>query len=461
MKLYIHDANNLYEQDVEIEVKHEGILEVPEGKNVDDLPMSHFEKLAKKKGLSKITKALNNLQVWNKNDDPELSKWAGNMIDKLNKKLKKDESFVRISEAKPRQIITVDIPKKEYDFHFKGVDQDGWKREVNRVQVIYGHKGQFVELVLIDDNGVRLSSARKKFKIIENDIVLTDYDKKDIVIGKIDKIDTNESFIKETGEIPIGWKERTITVDDDEQEATVEEILSYAKRDNDRIEWDIDYNGGMFGGGRVFYIYSDGDTFSEVQYTVEQMKDDAVYGRGVYEAVKHSHYGSSPESRRKEVSDRFGGTFTPDDHMLVCKDGKILNIQIGKKYRCTAFDGQRVEIVDIDQIIDGDDGDSAMIDVVYRNKRYTVTSNQLYESLNEADYAGYYDPFDYQTWETVHIDKDMKQAFIDGIHKLGLEWKLGHYDRKSDTVELRIFATQDELAELAEIADKLYGRGVY
>ena len=76
-----------------IEVKHEGILEVPEGKNVDDLPLSHFVNLANKKGLSKITKALNNLQVWNKNDDPKLSKWAGDMIDKLNKKLKKDESL--------------------------------------------------------------------------------------------------------------------------------------------------------------------------------------------------------------------------------------------------------------------------------------------------------------------------------------------------------------------------------
>lgn len=87
-----------YEQDVEIEVKHEGILEVPEGKNVDDLPISHFEKLTKKKGLGKITKALNNLQVWNKNDDPKLSKWAGDMIDKLNKKFDKKESLLRLNE---------------------------------------------------------------------------------------------------------------------------------------------------------------------------------------------------------------------------------------------------------------------------------------------------------------------------------------------------------------------------
>ena len=85
----------LHEQDIEIEVKHEGILEVPEGKNVDDLPVSHFVNLAKKKGLSKITKALNNLQVWNKKKNPSLSKWAGNMIDKVSKKMEKNEAFDR------------------------------------------------------------------------------------------------------------------------------------------------------------------------------------------------------------------------------------------------------------------------------------------------------------------------------------------------------------------------------
>lgn len=94
MKLRIRESyNRLYEQDVEIEVKNKGILEVPEDKNVDELPISHFEKLVKKHGLSKITKALNNLQVWNKNDDKELSKWAGDMIDKLTKKFGKNESI--------------------------------------------------------------------------------------------------------------------------------------------------------------------------------------------------------------------------------------------------------------------------------------------------------------------------------------------------------------------------------
>lgn len=100
-------SKRLREQDVEIEVKNKGILEVPEDKNVDDLPMSHFEKLVKKHGLSKITKALNNLQVWNKNDDKKLSKWAGNMIDKLTKKYGKNESLYDY----------YDIPSNSFDIY--------------------------------------------------------------------------------------------------------------------------------------------------------------------------------------------------------------------------------------------------------------------------------------------------------------------------------------------------------
>jgi hypothetical protein len=112
----------LREKNVEIEVKHEGILEVPDGKNVDDLPFSHFEKLAKKKGLSKITKALNNLQVWNKKKDPKLSKWAGNMIDKLNKKLKKDESFVNENNLGGRDYSYISPVLQEFiDF----LEEDG------------------------------------------------------------------------------------------------------------------------------------------------------------------------------------------------------------------------------------------------------------------------------------------------------------------------------------------------
>ena len=99
------------------------------------------------------------------------------------------------------------------------------------------------------------------------------------------------------------------------------------------------------------------------------------------EKIKNYAYNlDSDESRRKEIADRFGRTFTPDDHILVCKDGKKLNIQVGKKYKCTATNGQRVEIVSIDEIFPEDNGDSALITAFYRGKMIAIGSTQLYES---------------------------------------------------------------------------------
>lgn len=88
---------HIKEQQANIEVENPGILEVPEDKNVEDLPIKHFVALADKKGLSTITRALNNLQVWNKNKDPKLSKWAGEMIDKVTKRVEnqKNEGLIR------------------------------------------------------------------------------------------------------------------------------------------------------------------------------------------------------------------------------------------------------------------------------------------------------------------------------------------------------------------------------
>jgi hypothetical protein len=84
------------------------------------------------------------------------------------------------------------------------------------------------------------------------------------------------------------------------------------------------------------------------------------------------------ESRRKEISDRFGGSFEPDNHILVCKDNKEMNIQVGRKYKCTAFNGQRVEIVSVDEIMSNEYGDSAILSALYRGKLYSITSNQLF-----------------------------------------------------------------------------------
>ena len=96
-----------------------------------------------------------------------------------------------------------------------------------------------------------------------------------------------------------------------------------------------------------------------------------------YEIESAAYNLDDEESRRKEIADRFGKKFIPDDHLLRCKDDKELNIQVGKKYKCTATNGQRVEIVSIDKIYDDN---SATITAFYRGNMIAIGSTQLYES---------------------------------------------------------------------------------
>jgi len=93
-KSYLNELKRMVvkEQDdqVKIPVKHPGVLEVPEGKDVESLPLSHFQDLIKKKGWGDISKALINLKVWNKERDTKLSSWADNMQEKLAKWVEKE-----------------------------------------------------------------------------------------------------------------------------------------------------------------------------------------------------------------------------------------------------------------------------------------------------------------------------------------------------------------------------------
>lgn len=79
MKRYVRCAEN----GANIQVKNEGLLEVPEGKSIMDLPVSHFKRLIDKKGRESIIRGLTNLEVWNKNDDPKISRWAKKMKNSL------------------------------------------------------------------------------------------------------------------------------------------------------------------------------------------------------------------------------------------------------------------------------------------------------------------------------------------------------------------------------------------
>ena len=89
----VDSTRKIVEAKVDIPVKHEGILEIPEGKTIRELPISHFERLVKEKGYEPIIRALNNLVVWNKNDDKDLSSTAKAIMDQLRKKYRKDEAF--------------------------------------------------------------------------------------------------------------------------------------------------------------------------------------------------------------------------------------------------------------------------------------------------------------------------------------------------------------------------------
>ena len=70
---------------VKIPVEHPGVLEVPEGKDVESLGEEHFKSLIKKKGWNEISKALTNLHTWNTKKNPSLASWANNMQEKLAK----------------------------------------------------------------------------------------------------------------------------------------------------------------------------------------------------------------------------------------------------------------------------------------------------------------------------------------------------------------------------------------
>lgn len=70
---------------VRVPVKHPGFLEVPEGKDVEDLPASHFQALIKKHSWPAVSKALINLKIWNQKKNPKIAKWADDMQEKLAK----------------------------------------------------------------------------------------------------------------------------------------------------------------------------------------------------------------------------------------------------------------------------------------------------------------------------------------------------------------------------------------
>lgn len=98
----------------DIEVTHPGILDVPEDKNINEMPLEHFVKIAKSKGLSAVTKALMNLVRWNKDRNPKLSQWAKDTQEKVSKAMEKKESMEKHERYKRYFEKTDKIFLKEY-----------------------------------------------------------------------------------------------------------------------------------------------------------------------------------------------------------------------------------------------------------------------------------------------------------------------------------------------------------
>lgn len=77
--MIINESRSKLSEAADIKATNPGLLEVPEGKSVEDMSVGHFKGLIDKKGREAIIRGLTNLEVWNKNDNPSLSQWAKSM----------------------------------------------------------------------------------------------------------------------------------------------------------------------------------------------------------------------------------------------------------------------------------------------------------------------------------------------------------------------------------------------
>lgn len=127
--------------------------------------------------------------------------------------------------------------------------------------------------------------------------------------------------------------------------------------------------------------------------------------------------------------------------------------------RKTYYDYLMNGLCDLSDYLNGDHSKGRRSTVhVDESVRAESVKLHIDESINEADYAGYDDPFDYQIWNQLSVPREDKDLFIDGIHELGLEWKLGHLDKKTNKVELKVFGDQSEMEQLFDYVDS-YKRG--
>ena len=160
MKIRLLEAK----KDTKIEVENPGLLEVPEGKKVYDLPVSHFKKLIDKNGRAAVIRAINALQVWNKNDDPKIASWAKKMkksLEGYGEKKTKNESFGyrdmyhmgNLTATYIFPTFTYDdrsVARRDYNLTILGNNKDGTHVQ-GKLQDLEGFADEYLGYELVDD----------------------------------------------------------------------------------------------------------------------------------------------------------------------------------------------------------------------------------------------------------------------------------------------------------------------
>lgn len=175
----------------QIEAKNPGVLEVPAGKNVNDLPQSHFENLVNKIGYEKVIRALTNLEVWNKDKNKALSTWASNMADKLKKKFRPDRpESAQKNEDKEFTIKSITPFGKTKIAAWDAVDANAAVKEFLDANPVYRDNKKGTIIAESTQKNEAAFKVGDKVTVIDRDMMTYDAN------GEIYSIKGNEYFVK-------------------------------------------------------------------------------------------------------------------------------------------------------------------------------------------------------------------------------------------------------------------------
>ena len=265
---------------VKIKVKHPGILEVPEGKEVDELPFSHFAALVKEHGYDEISKALTNLEVWNREREPELADWAKDMRERLKAKFDtgtKAESYSR--KTRSRFFLEDDNQS------VPGINDDNDNTNDNTNQQTEEESFLFEDMLFEDDNegldNVEEPKAEDESFLFE-DMLFEDNDED---LGKDELFSTSadelhESFLFEDEDLE--------DKEEDEEDGAVKRTIDKLEKDRDDEDLDTD---------------EEDEEDGAIKRTIDKMEDNRKSESFWYSSKKKGNFFLEDESLSEEELD--------------------------------------------------------------------------------------------------------------------------------------------------------------